>query len=147
MSALLKSLAALERKAEPIRVEVVQGEFLDFRSPGEGEIEEVRSDAERESEAYYKEGQPTLSQHKAWLPEKKETFIRATILSRFLVGDMEHREARKLFCRIGKQSPITFGVIFKSWQEGAVMAEIKGFADEVEARKNCSAPTTSDTSD
>jgi hypothetical protein len=146
MSLLLKSLAGIERKTEPIRVEIVKGEFLEFRSPGEGEIDDVRADAEREAESYFKENyQPTVQQ-KEWLPALKETFIRATILSRFLIDD-DPKGARRLFCKIGKNSPITFGVIFSSWQTGSVSAELKQFCEEVEARKNSSAPTTSGTSD
>lgn len=144
---LLKGLAGIGKRVEPIRVEIVSGEALEFRPPTEGEIEEARKDAEGEAESYYKDGyQPTVQQ-KTWLPLKRETFTRATILSKFLITEGKVNEARRLLCIIGKNSPITFGVIFTGWQNEAVNAEIKAFALEVESRKNSLAKTAPDSSD
>lgn len=142
---LLKSLAALEHKDEPLKIEIVKGEFLEFRRPGEGEIEEKRADAEHEAEAYFKEGFQPTPQQAAWLPKQKETFVRATLLSFFILTE-DRKEARRMLCQIGRNLPLVFGTVFSSFQRQAIEAEIKAFAEEVEARKNFFAPMTSDSS-
>ena len=139
---LLTQLAddSIERK--PVEVEIVKGQVLRFRPSEEGEVEEARASAEREAEeTYYKRDKnkelvPVPAAVQEWLPAKKETFVRATILSRFFIGEDDYRVARKLFCKIAKARPLTLDHIWTTWGIGASKAEAIAFQEDLEDSKN-----------
>ena len=145
---LLTQLAddSIERK--PVEVEIVKGQVLRFRPSEEGEVEEARASAEREAEeTYYGPKAVVPAAVKKWLPVKKTTFVKADVLSKFVLDCESDLKARKLFCQIAKTKPITFGVIYNQWLQQSVFSELQHFTDQVTEAKKPSGVTESDSSE
>lgn len=142
---LLSMLAGAEVDPLPISVEIVKGGDLKFRRPQEGELEALKKDATKEAKEHYKEEMKNLPQM-TWLPAKEESFIRATVMSRLALPEVEdNRPARKLLCQVAKTKPLTFDTIWNTFIEHAVSGELIDFAKEVEKRKKSSGATGTDT--
>ena len=134
---LLTLMADTPVSSKPVKVTVFKGQELEFRRPSEGETEDVRLEANKEAEeTYYGKKCVIPAAVQVWLPAKKESFIKATILARFLLGEDDYRPARQLFCKIAKTRPINFEHIWNSWAIGCTKAEAIAFEEDLEDSKN-----------
>ena len=134
---LLALLADTPVAVDTVKVEIAKDQVLEFRRPKEGETEEYTLEARREAEeAYYGEKVVIPQAVKEWLPAKRGSFIKATVLSRFFCGDDDYRTARKLFCKIARTRPINFDHIYNTWAFESSKAEAIAFAKELDDAKN-----------